>query len=111
MSRRLSAWAWFMALTLHLALAFGLAFWTGLLPGLLLALPMAAALPGLYRKSTYTAGWTTMLLVFYCAGLMAEAFAIPARRHVALILSVVAALEFVSLVLFVRLTARERPPT
>jgi len=106
----LSQWAWVAALALHFVLANGLWIWSGLLPGLLLILPLAAALPGLLRRSTYTAGWATLLLVFYVAGLMSEAFAIPSRRHIGLGLSIVAMFEFIALVLFVRLHAREQPP-
>ncbi len=105
---RLSAWARGAALLLHLALIIGLVAWCGWLPGLLLSLPLLAPLPGLLRHSTYTAGWATMLVVFYVAGLMAEGVAIPARHGIGTALSVVAALDFVCLVLFVRFSARER---
>ncbi len=104
----LSHWAWIGALLCQFLLAGGLWLWAGPLPGLLLILPLAAAVPGLLRRSAYTAGWATLLLVFYIAGLLSEAYSIPARREVAIALGTVAALEFVSLVLFVRLLARER---
>lgn len=108
MKRPLSAYAWIIALLLHGLLANALWIWAGLLPGLILVLPLAAALPGLIRRSTYTGGWLTLMLVFYVAGLLSEAFTMPARREIALGLSIVAMLEFVAVVLFVRLTGRER---
>lgn len=107
-TRPLSRYAWALALLLHALLANALWIWAGLLSGLILVLPLAAALPGLIRHSTYTGGWLTLLLVFYIAGLMSEAFSMPARREVALGLSIVAMLEFIAVVLFVRLTGRER---
>lgn len=110
MTRPLSQWAWAAAIACHFVLGNGLWLWTGLLPGLLLVLPLAAALPGLLRRRTYTAGWLTLLIVFYVAGLLSEAFTVPDRRQIALGLSIVAMLEFVALVLFVRWHAREQPP-
>ena len=106
--RPLSSYAWVIALLLHCLLANALWVWAGLLSGLILVLPLAAALPGLIQRSTYTGGWLTLLLVFYIAGLMSEAFTIPGRREIALVLSIVAMLEFIAVVLFVRLTGRER---
>lgn len=105
---RLSEWARVAALVLHLGLIAGLIAWCGWLPGVLLSLPLLAPIPGLLRKRTYTAGWATMLVVFYVGGLLAEGVAVPGRRGIGTALSVVAALDFVSLVLFVRLAARER---
>lgn len=107
-SRPLSHWAWLAALAGHFLLANGLWLWAGALPGLLLVLPLACAVPGLVRRRTYTAGWLTLLLVLYVAGLLSEAVAMPSRRAFALGLSYVAVIEFASLVLFVRLAARER---
>lgn len=106
--RAASTWPWALALALHCVLANGLWVWVGLWPGLALVLPLATALPGLLRRHRYTAGWLTLLLCFYIAGLMSEGFSQPARKLVALSLSAVATLEFVSLVLFVRLAAREQ---
>ncbi len=105
---KLSEWARGVALATHLLLIAGLVAWCGWLPGILLSLPLLAPLPGLLRRSTYTAGWASMLLVFYVAGLLAEGVAVPGRRMIGTILSVFAALDFVGVVLFVRLSARER---
>jgi uncharacterized membrane protein len=107
---KLSLYAIHAALILQLALIAGLGVWCGPLPGLLLALPLVAPLPGLWRRRTYTAGWAGMVLAFYVAGLMAEGVAQPERRLIGGILSAVAALDFAALLLFVRLTARERHP-
>lgn len=105
---RLSEWARLVALACHVLLMLGLVAWCGWLPGILLCLPLLAPLPGLLRRRTYTAAWASMLLVFYVAGLLAEGVAVPGRRTIGTWLSVVAALDFVAVVLFVRLSARER---
>ncbi|GAC1626573.1 MAG: hypothetical protein NVS9B10_14630 [Nevskia sp.] len=107
-ARPLSHWAWAAAIACHFILANGLWLWAGFLSGLLLVLPLAAAIPGLVRRSGYTAGWLTLLLVLYVAALLSEGFSIPSRRVVAIALSTVAMFEFTALVLFVRLLARER---
>ncbi len=106
--RPASVLPWAVALLMHCILANALWVWTGLAPGLLLILPLAAALPGLLRRQRYTAGWLTLLLCFYIAGLLSEGFSQPARKLPALGLGSVATIEFVSLVLFVRLSAREQ---
>lgn len=105
---RLSGWARLAALLLHAALILGLLLWCGWPAGALLVLPLLAPLPGLLRRRTYTAGWASMLVVFYVGGLLAEGVAVPQRREVGTLLSVFAALDFVSLALFVRLSGRER---
>ena len=105
---RLSRVALTVALLAHLVLIGALLYWSGALAGALLSLPLLASLPGLLRARTYTAGWASMLLVFYIAALLAEGVAMPMRKPFAQGLSVVAVLDFVSLVLFVRLAARER---
>jgi uncharacterized membrane protein len=105
---KLSLYAVYAALILQAALIAGLVLWCGPVPGLLLALPLATSLPGLLRRHTYTAGWASMVLAFYVAGLMAEGVAQPERRLIGGSLSVVAALDFAALLLFVRFSARER---
>jgi uncharacterized membrane protein len=105
---KLSEWARGVALLSHALLIIGLVAWCGWLPGVLLSLPLLAPVPGLLRRSTYTAGWASMLLVFYVAGLLAEGVAVPGRRGVGSLLSVFAALDFVGVAMFVRLTGRER---
>ena len=107
MKTPLSWYAWAFAISCHFVLANGLWIWAGLLPGLLLVLPLALALPGLIRKKRYTAGWLTLLLSGYIAALMSEAASVPSRYAIALAFSAVAAVEFAALVLFVRWSARE----
>lgn len=106
-SKPLSRYAWFAVIACHAALIAGLWAWAGLLPGALLVLPLLAAVPGLLRAKRYTAGWMTLLISGYIAVLMSEAQAVPSRHDLALLFSVIAALEFAALVLFVRWSARE----
>ena len=96
-----------VALLAHALLIVGLTWKVGLSVGLVLLLPLLAALPGLWRGQPYTYAWASMLLVFYCAGLLTEAYMRPSQAMHFRLLAIVAALEFVSLVLFVRLRAAE----
>jgi uncharacterized membrane protein len=96
------------AVVLDLGLIAMLLAWCGTLPGALLSLPLALPLPGLLRGRSYTAGWASMLLVFYAGGLLAEGVAHPERRLAGTGIAAIAALEFVALLLLVRFTARER---
>jgi uncharacterized membrane protein len=96
------------ALCLHLLLIAGLLYWCGLPVGLVLVLPLLAPLPGLLRGRPYTAAWAGMLLVFYVAVLLAEGVAVPAHRRLGTVLACVAALDFVSLMLFARLEGRRQ---
>jgi uncharacterized membrane protein len=105
---RLSEWARHTALAAHVLLIVGLVAWCGWLAGGLLVLPLLAPIPGLLKKKTYTAGWASMLLVFYVAGLLAEGVAVPGRREIGTLLSVLAAIDFTGVALFVRLSGRER---
>lgn len=105
---KLSEWARLTALVAHALLIVGLVAWCGWPAGGLLVLPLLAPIPGLLKKKTYTAGWASMLLVFYVAGLLAEGVAVPGRREVGTLLSVFAAIDFVGVALFVRLSGRER---
>lgn len=94
-----------VALALHVALLAGLPAIGGLL-GALAAVPLLAPLRGLARGSTYTAGWTSLLMSWYAGILAAEVWFDPAQRA-ALVLAVIAGVEFSALLLFVRLSARE----
>jgi uncharacterized membrane protein len=82
-------------LALHAALLGGLPL-AGGLTGALVALPLLAPAPGLWRGRPYTYAWASMLVVFYVAGLLID------RRPLTLALAAVAALEFCVLVLYVR---------
>ena len=76
-------------------------------PGALLALPLLAPAPGLWRAQPYTYAWASMLVVFYVGAFLMEASTHAERRPVALALAFVAAFEFVALLLFVRFRAVE----
>ena len=65
-------------------------------------LPLLATVPGLLRGRAYTAGWACMLVSFYCALLLAEAYMLPTIKGALIVLSVVAALDFVALMLFAK---------
>jgi uncharacterized membrane protein len=91
----LSAYLRFAALACHAALVAGLPL-AGRLTGALLALPLLVPVPGLWRGRPYTYAWSSMLLLFYIAGLLVD------RRPLTLGLAVVGAVEFVVLLLFVR---------
>ena len=49
-----------------------------------------------------------MLVVFYAAGYLASGYAMPAHRGSSFGLASVAAIDFVAMVLYVRLLAREK---
>jgi uncharacterized membrane protein len=100
-------WAQRVAVASHVALAIALAV-IAKFPGWLLALPLLLPLPGLWRGKAYTYKWSSMLIVFYVGGLLAEAKANPASGPLALTLASVAALEFLALVAYVRFAAVDR---
>jgi uncharacterized membrane protein len=75
--------------------------------GVLLALPLLAPARGLWRAQPYTYAWASMLVVFYVGAFLMEASMDAARRPVALALAVIAAVEFMALMLFVRFRAVE----
>jgi uncharacterized membrane protein len=91
-----------IALGAHALLIAGLAWLVGISAGLLLLFPLLTPVRGLWRGERYTYAWASMLLVFYCGGLLAEAYMRPHQGIVLRLLASVAAIEFVSLVLFVR---------
>jgi uncharacterized membrane protein len=104
----LSAYARAVTLAAHVLLIAGIALWSASLLGYIVAALLLPAVPGLLRGRPYTYAWSSLLLTFYCAGLLAEGVAMPARQPVAWTLAAVAAVEFSALVLFVRLRSRER---
>ena len=73
-----------------------------LLLALIVVLPLLAAVPGLLRARAYTAGWASMVVCFYCALLLAEAYMLPTLKGALLALSVLAAFDFVALMLFAK---------
>lgn len=96
-----------LALVAHGALIAGLSAYVGASAGLLFVLPLFVPLPGLLSARSYTFAWSTLLIVFYCGGLLAEAYVRPGDRLVLHALASVAALEFVALNLFVRFRSVE----
>lgn len=108
MRRPLSDYAKGAALTAHIALMLLLVAQGGTLAwlGALLLVP---PLPGLLRGRIYTYQWTSLLLTFYCALWLAEGWGSTQGRWPAFGLAAVAAADFVSLVLYVRLRRREAP--
>ena len=96
-----------IALLTHAVLLIGLVWLVGASVGVLLVLPLLLPVRGLWRGDRYTYAWASMLLVFYCGGLMAEAYMRPHQGLVFRLLASIAAVEFVSLVLFVRMRSME----
>jgi len=104
----LSVYARYASITTHVLLLAGLLLWIGWPMGLLVIAPMLAMLPGLATGRRRVYEIASLVLVFYVSGLLAEAYAIHSRHLIGLGLSVLAALEFVSVLLFARLSGRER---
>jgi uncharacterized membrane protein len=100
-------WAHRIALACHIALTVALAVLAEF-PGWLLAVPLLLPLPGLWRGKPYTHAWSSMLVVFYVGGFLAEAWADPAGATRAVALASLAAAEFIALVLYVRFAAVDR---
>ena len=107
MSRRpLSQYAKGAGLTAHMLLIVALAAQQTTLSWLA-ALLLAPPLPGLMRERLYTYQWASMLVVFYCAMWLAEGWVDRDGRGHAFAIAALAAADFVSLVLYVRLRNRE----
>ena len=94
---------------LHISLAAGLfaliarsASLSHLLLATLAVLPLLLPLIGLLRARAYTASWASMLVSFYCALLLSEAYMLPALKLPLVLLATVAALDFVALMLFAK---------
>lgn len=97
------------ALISLIALSAGIAEWTQYSPlGLAAAAVLLLPLRGIVRGSTYTCGWASMLVVIYCSFLLAEVYAQPQSKAWPLLLASLSAFNFLSLILYVRLRARER---
>ena len=105
---RASEWARRVALACHLALIAAIAIRSGWGVPLLLVAPLLLPLPGLLRGRDYTFAWATMLLVFYVGGYLAAGHADPAGKWACFGIAALAALEFVSLCVYVKARSRER---
>lgn len=98
-----------VAMLSHGLLLVGLLWWTHFSPlGVVSAAILLVPMRGIVRGNTYTCGWASMLLTFYCALLLADAYADTQDQAASFSLAALAALDFVSLVLFVRLRSRQR---
>lgn len=106
--RPLSQYAKGVGLTAHLLLMLSLVAQNSLLAWLA-ALLLVPPLPGLVRGRLYTYQWASMLVVFYCAIWLAEGWADHGTRVMAFSIALLAAVDFVSLVLYVRWRKREAP--
>jgi uncharacterized membrane protein len=108
-SRPLSFYARVVAIASHLLLIALMLIGSGGGSGALLILPLLLPVAGILRGRAYTYSWACMLVVFYAAGYLASGYAQPMHKLSAFSLASVAAVDFVALVLYVRLLARERP--
>ncbi|MFT4047913.1 MAG: DUF2069 domain-containing protein [Solimonas sp.] len=105
--RPLSRWMHALTVAAHLALIVLLPIGAPSRLGVASALLLFAPLPGLLRGRPYTYKWASMLLVFYCALLLSGGYADPAQRGTLFGLAALSAADFIGMVLFVRLRARE----
>jgi uncharacterized membrane protein len=109
----LSAVARAAALISNFALIIGLILWTGsigmvgVIVGAVLSMPLLWVQLGLLRRNLYIAKWASLMLVMYTGLLLAEAYTMRSRHWTGLLLSAMAAIEFVSLSLYIRLSQRE----
>lgn len=104
----LSRWAYRVTVASHLALMGAIALRSGGGVSIVLLVPLLFPLPGLLRGRDYTFAWATMLLVFYVGGYLAAGHANPADKWASFGVAALAALEFVSLSVYVKVRSRER---
>lgn len=107
--RPLSLYARVVAIASHLLLIVLMLIGSRGGSGALLVLPLLLPIAGIIRGRAYTYSWACMLVVFYAAGYLASGYAQPMHKGSAFFLASIAALDFVALVLYVRLLAREKP--
>lgn len=103
-----SRWSRYITVVSHVALITIIAVRSGGGPSILLALPLLFPLPGLLRGRDYTYAWSTMLLVFYVGGYLSASYTNPAEKWTCIGIAALAALEFVSLSVYVKARSRER---
>lgn len=92
---------------LHAALIVSVALREHSKIGLVLAVALAVPMPGIALGRTYTCAWASMLVTFFVGGYLAAGYARPDSQVSAFVVATIAALDFVSLVLFVRFRGRE----
>ncbi|MES2489825.1 MAG: DUF2069 domain-containing protein [Pseudomonadota bacterium] len=106
---QLSLWARRVTLLSHFLLIAAIVARNGYgVPMWLLVVPLLLPLPGLLRGRDYTFAWSTMLLVFYVGGYLAAGQANPAEKWICFGIAAIAALEFVSLSVYVKARSKER---
>lgn len=96
------------AVVLHLLLVVGIVMRDGSALGWVVASLLLLPLPGILQARTYTCAWASMLVGFYVAGYLAAGYARPDQKLGAFVLASIAALDYLSLMLFVRLSGRMR---
>lgn len=101
--QHLLRWAKGLTLISHVALIV-LVGGRGQLLGIIAAALLATALPGLLRERRRSYQWASLLVVFYCALWLADGWAGLGDRRLSFAIASVAALDFVSLLAFARLS-------
>ena len=96
-----------VAIAAHLVLTLAVALRAPSALSVLLAAILLFPLPGLWRGRTYTAAWASMVVAFYVAGYLADGYARSDGRAMSFLIASVAAIDYLSLMLFVRFRARE----
>jgi uncharacterized membrane protein len=96
------------ALLFHLMLVVGIVVRDETALGWVIASLLLLPLPGIARGRTYTCAWASMLVGFYVAGYLAAGYARPQEKFGAFLLAAIAALDYLSLMLFVRISGRVR---
>ncbi|MGH8517777.1 MAG: DUF2069 domain-containing protein [Panacagrimonas sp.] len=96
-----------VALAAHGLLILGVALRDPSALSAVMVLILCLPLPGLWRARIYTYAWSSMLIAFFVAGYLADGYARPATRGAAFAMASIAALDFVAVMMFVRISARE----
>lgn len=97
-----------IALAAHGLLIVGVALRDPSALSLVMAAILCLPLPGLWRRRAYTYAWSSMLIAFFVAGYLADGYARPATRLSAFAMASIAAIDFVAVMMYVRVSARER---
>ncbi|NGY06857.1 DUF2069 domain-containing protein [Solimonas terrae] len=105
--RMLSVYMRVTALVAHLALIVLLIATSTSKLGLCAGLLLFAPLPGMLRGSRYVHAWASMLLVVYCALLLANGYAQTQTQSLMFLLAGLAAIDFTGMVMYVRFGTRE----
>lgn len=105
--RPLSFYLRVLALISHLALIVLLIATAASKLGIVAGLLLFAPLPGMLRGSRYVHAWASMLLVVYCALLLANGYAQPPTQRLMFLLAALAAADFTGMVLYVKFGSLE----